>query len=314
MHINTIKDVMPRHIRIMLDRTSHKVIESVEEIRIRLNKPIIIRTHTAEFGLSEIGDCPISKSYIATKQDLEGILKFISGFSLYAIEDEIREGFITIQGGHRVGIVGKTVVENKSIKTIRNISAINIRVAREVIGSSKNIVPYIFKNRRICNTLIVSPPKCGKTTILRDIIRNLSYGECLGESFNIGLVDERSEIAACFDGVPQNDIGIRTDVLDSCPKAYGITMLLRSMSPEVIAVDEIGKDEDYKALEDALVVGVSIICTIHGVGLSDCLNKPRLKDMIDRKLFGRIVILSNRPHVGSVEAILDVNNNFNTIG
>lgn len=311
--IDTIAEILPRHIKYMLARTSSTIIKNLEEIRIRVNKPIMLRTHEDEFSIFENGICKITRGYIATKADLDGILKFASGFSLYALEDELRSGFITISGGHRIGVVGKAVIDNKNLKTITNISAINIRVAREVIGVGNKIVPYIYKNKRVCNTLIVSPPKCGKTTILRDIIRNLSNGESLGTSYNVGLVDERSEIAACFMGVPQNDVGLRTDVLDAAPKAQGINMLLRSMSPDIIAVDEIGKDEDYKAIFDALIVGVSVICTIHGYDIEDCLNKPLLKDMLDKKLFDRIVVLSNYPTVGTISKIIDVGNNFSEI-
>lgn len=287
-------------------KVNPRIINELEEIRIRVNQPIILRTHEDEFGIWNNGICATGKGYIATKIDVDGILKFASGFSMYAIEDELRSGFITVAGGHRIGVVGKAVIDNKNLKTITNISAINIRIAREVIGSANKIIPYIHKNKRICNTLIVSPPKCGKTTILRDIIRNLSNGETLGISFTVGVVDERSEIAACYMGIPQNDLGMRTDVLDAAPKAEGISILLRSMSPEIIAVDEIGRDEDYKAIFDALIVGVSVICTIHGNNLEDCYNKPLLKDMLDKKLFEKIIILSNRPKVGSINSIMDL--------
>ncbi|WP_010166280.1 stage III sporulation protein AA [Candidatus Epulonipiscium viviparus] len=311
--VDTISEVLPRHIKNMMLKINPRIINELEEIRIRISKPIILRTHDNEFGIFENGACKPNKGYCANKTDIDGILKFASGFSMYAIEDELRSGFITIAGGHRIGVVGRAVIDNKNLKTITNISAINIRIAREVVGAGNKIVPYIYKNRKICNTLIVSPPKCGKTTILRDVIRNLSNGESLDVSYHVGIVDERSEIAACYMGIPQNDVGIRTDVLDSAPKAEGILMLLRSMSPEIIAVDEIGRDEDYKAIFDALIVGVTVICTIHGSSLNDCLNKPLLKDMLDKKLFERIIILSNNPKVGTVKEVIDVRNNYNII-
>lgn len=304
--INTIFEILPKHIKGMLVKVNPRIINELEEIRIRVNQPIILRTHEDEFGIWNNGVCATNKGYIATKMDVDGILKFASGFSMYAIEDELRSGFITVSGGHRIGVVGRAVIDNKNLKTITNISAINIRIAREVIGAANKIVPYIHRNKNICNTLIVSPPKCGKTTILRDLIRNLSNGETLGKSFTVGVVDERSEIAACYMGIPQNDLGMRTDVLDGAPKAAGISMLLRSMSPEIIAVDEIGRDEDYKAIFDALVVGVSVICTIHGNNLEDCYNKPLLKDMLDKKLFEKVVVLSNKPKVGTVNSIMDL--------
>ncbi len=316
MNISTIENVMPAHLKKMLTCTNSKLLNGMEEIRIRVGQPIIIETHQDEYGLNRQGACDIRDGYIARKEDIEGIFNFISGFSTYALEDEFRQGYITIAGGHRIGVVGKVVVENQSVKTlkVRDIGAINIRVARQVIGCSDKILPYILKNKRVCHTLIVSPPKCGKTTVLRDIIRNLSTGFYGQGPFNVGVVDERSEIAGCYKGVPQNDLGMRTDVLDACPKAMGINMLLRSMAPEVLAVDEIGKKEDYDALEEALGGGVSIICTIHGADMLDCLKKPALKSMIDKGLFERIVVLTNRPMVGTVKAIIDTTNNFEVIG
>ncbi len=311
MDISTIENVMPAHIKAMLRRIKPSLLSEIEEIRIRVGRPIIIETHYMQSGLNQDGDCDIQKSYIVTKQDIEGILKFVSGFSLYALEDELRQGYITISGGHRVGVVGKTVIENRHVKTLRDISGMNIRIAREVLGCSDKMLPYILKNQRLCHTLIVSPPKCGKTTVLRDMIRNLSTGFHGQGPFNVGVVDVRSEIAGCYKGVAQNNVGIRTDVLDGCPKVEGIYMLLRSMAPQVLAVDEIGKKEDYEALEEALAVGVSILCTVHGQDLEDCYKKPVLKDMLG--LFERVVVLSNKPIVGTVKNIYDATNNFEII-
>ncbi|OOO00171.1 MAG: stage III sporulation protein AA [Epulopiscium sp. Nele67-Bin004] len=305
--MDTIENVMPAHIKQMLQSISPREVMQLEEIRLRVGRPIVVELGTRSLGLCRNGTCDISKSYVARRDDVDGILKFISGFSPYALTDDLRQGYITIEGGHRVGVVGKAVVENGTVKTLRDISGMNIRIARQMIGCSDKIMPYIFRNRRLCHTLIVSPPKCGKTTVLRDIVRNLSDGSFSGIPLNVGVVDERSEIAGCYRGIPQNNVGMRTDVLDGCPKVEGIYMLLRSMAPQVIAVDEIGKKEDYDALLEALGVGVSILCTVHGYDLNDCYKKPELKDMIRRGFFERILVLTNTPKPGTIKQILDQN-------
>ncbi|MGL6174364.1 MAG: stage III sporulation protein AA [Cellulosilyticaceae bacterium] len=310
---DNILSIMPHSIRGMMERIGVEKFNQMEEIRLRVGQPLLITVAGKEYGLDYTGTCDLKRGYKVIEQDVSSVLKFISGFSLYALEDEIRQGYITIEGGHRIGIVGKAVVEKNSIKTLKYMSALNIRIAHEVIGCSDKILPYLFEKSRLCHTLIVSPPKCGKTTILRDLIRNLSNGFYAYGPFTVGVVDERSEIAGCYMGVPQNDIGTRTDVLDGCPKVEGMHMLLRSMSPQVIAVDEIGKKEDMLALEEVLGAGVSILCTVHGMDLDDCYKKPILKEMIDQGLFERIVVLGNYPTPGVVKGIFDVTNQFKVL-
>lgn len=310
---DNIISIMPHNIREMLERVRDEKFQTMEEIRLRIGQPLLIHMRGKEFGLDYGGLCDPKKGYKVVEQDVSGILKFVSGFSLYALEDEIRQGYITVEGGHRIGIVGKAVTEKNQIKTLKYISALNIRIAHEVIGCSDKILPYLLEKGRLCHTLIVSPPKCGKTTILRDLVRNLSNGFYAYGPFTVGVVDERSEIAGCYLGVPQNDVGVRTDVLDGCPKVEGMHMLLRSMSPHVIAVDEIGKKEDMLAIEEVLGAGVSILCTVHGMDLDDCYKKPILKQMIDQQLFERIVILGNYPSPGAIRGIYDAANQFKVL-
>ena len=297
--------VMPMTIKTGLSALSEGDFKQLQEIRLRVGQHLILKMNDNEYGLGEKGRCKLEWGYKISKQDVVDILHCMSDFSLYALEDELRQGFLTLEGGHRVGIVGKVVLENNRIKTMKYISGMNIRIAHEVIGCSESVMPYILSRDRVYHTLIVSPPGCGKTTLLRDMILQLSEGFCGYGPYTVGVVDERSEIAACYLGVPQNRLGTRTDVLDACPKVEGMRMLLRAMAPQVVAVDEIGKGEDCEALHEMLSAGVSLLCTVHGKDEKECLRRPRLKELLEEGLFERLIILSSRQGPCTIEAILD---------
>lgn len=219
------------------------------------------------------------------------MVKFISSYSLYAYEDEMKRGFITMQGGHRIGVAGQVVMDGGKVLSLSNIYFLNIRVAREKRGCAKDIIPYLIHRNSIYNTLFVSPPGIGKTTYLRDAIRILSNGSDRLHGMKISIIDERSEIAACRQGIPQNDIGIRSDVLDGCLKSFGMLLMLRSMAPQIIAVDEIGSREDCRAMEQAIYSGSRIIGTVHAYDMKELSRKKYLKEMLEQQMFGRIVLL-----------------------
>lgn len=261
---------------------------ALQEIRLKIEKPIIITSSKGEVVLS----------YILGREDIKYILQRISNYSLYAYEEEIRQGFITIRGGHRVGLAGECVMDNGKVKTIRNISSLNIRICREILGCSKKVMKYIVEDKKVLNTLIISPPKCGKTTILRDIARNLSDG-----GKKISIIDERSEIAASYLGVPQMKVGIRTDVLDNCLKSEGLIMAIRSLSPEIIICDEIGTLKDIEALIMAFNSGVNIVVTLHGESLNDLTNRSVFKELLENNVVERVILLGNREGVGTVENV-----------
>lgn len=250
----------------------------VEEIRLRVNSPIMFYGKTGEFRTG-------NKNSIS-KEDLEEALEYIFGYSVYAYENEIREGFVTVKGGHRVGIAGKVITEDNTIKGITNISSVNIRVSHEINGVGNKISKTIFKNG-ISNVLIISPPMAGKTTLLRDLVRIGSdeYG------FKISVIDERGEIGAAYMGVPSNNIGIRSDIFDNTPKDKGIMMAVRAMSPQIVAVDEIGQAKDVKAIEEAFNCGVKVFATIHGRGIEDIKRKEELKRIINEKYFEYFVVV-----------------------
>ncbi|MBB6716178.1 stage III sporulation protein AA [Clostridium gasigenes] len=267
--------------------------DKIQEIRIKVGKPIILNSFKGERMLK----------YTVTAEDIKQILVKISNYSLYAYEEEIKQGYITIKGGHRIGIAGECVIVGGIIRTIKNISSLNIRICREVIGSSNEVMKYIVENNRVYNTLIVSPPKCGKTTILRDIARNVSYGMNIINlsGKKVSIIDERSEIAACFNGVPQMDVGVRTDVLDNCLKREGMLMAIRSLSPEVLICDEIGTKGDIEALLMAFNSGVNVVVTLHGFSIDDIYKRKVFKELLDNSILDRIVILSNKNGVGTIE-------------
>lgn len=279
----------------------------VQEIRLRAGAPLLLLYENREFYVSRKGDLRTTdrEAHVVSRDELRETMEYISSYSLYAFEEELRQGFITIQGGHRIGVAGKTVVEGRDIKSMKYISFINVRLARQIPGCADLVMPYMYDSGQVQHTLIVSPPRCGKTTLLRDIIRQLSMGSQGNEGVNVGVVDERSEIGACYQGVPQNDLGIRTDILDCCPKAKGMMMLIRTMSPQVIAVDEIGSQEDMEAVEYVMNCGCKLIATVHGTCADDIRQKPVLQRIVQHRMFERYIILNNRKYVGRIEEILD---------
>ncbi len=303
MKQESLLKVLPPFIRRCMERLSEATYEQLQEIRLRANQPVLLKVGETEWGLGEKGLCQVKESLTLSPQDITDTLRCMSDFSLYALADEMRQGFITLEGGHRVGLVGRGVLEDNTIKTLKYISGMNIRIAHEVIGCSKPVMPYILGRERVYHTLIISPPGCGKTTLLRDMIYQLSEGYCGYGPYTVGIVDERSEIAACYQGVPQNHVGRRTDVLDGCPKVEGMRMLLRAMAPKVIAVDEIGSQEDCLALEEILNAGVTVICSVHGKSIEECLKRPALASLLEKGLFERFIVLSHRAGPCTLERV-----------
>lgn len=286
-----ILQILSRGIKEQIEK-EHMNFAYLQEIRLRIGHPVIVLYKGKEIVLGRIG-----------RKELQETMEYISNYSLYAYENEMRQGFITIEGGHRVGVAGKVIVEDRKIKNLKYISSVNIRVSHEIKGCADRILPYIVEDDQICHTLLISPPRCGKTTLLRDIIRRISDGNQWISGVPVGVVDERSELGGCYMGVAQNDLGMRTDILDCCPKAEGMMMLIRSMSPQVIAVDEIGAEEDVKAIEYAIYCGCRIIATAHGFSMEEMKKKPLFMQMIRGKRFQRYIVLGNRRHTGEITGI-----------
>lgn len=293
MNYKDILRYFPDKIRVVLENEINNNLV-IEEIRIRNSKPIILKLNNSEKIIN----------YIVQTEDVLKILQSICENSIYSYQNQICEGFITIKGGHRIGITGSAVIENNKVKNINYISNLNFRIARQIIGCSNNIIKEIINQEEntIYNTLIVSPPGAGKTTLLRDIIRNLSNGteEITGK--NIGVVDERGEIAAMYKGIPQNDLGIRTDIIENIKKTVGMKMLIRSMAPEIIVADEIGSKEDVQEINYAVCSGIKGIFTAHGNSLEDLKLNPAIAELIEKNIFEKLVFLDKK-HKGKVNKI-----------
>ena len=300
MEANQIQNLFASNVRQLLVDADLDY-DKLYEIRLRVGRPLFLTYDGGECFLRQKDTEP----YLVTREDLKETLEYVSGYSLYAYEDEIRQGFLSVQGGHRVGVTGKVILDGNRIRGMKYISCINVRLAHEIRGCAEKVMPYIQTKEQIMHTLIVSPPRCGKTTLLRDIIRQMSNGWGNISGVTVGVVDERSELAGCYQGIPQNDLGIRTDVLDGCPKAEGMKMLIRSMSPVVVAVDELGREEDFRAVEDVIHCGCKLITTAHGNSLEAIMEQPLFRKLGEMKIFERYIILGRGKKAGEIREILD---------
>lgn len=271
------------------------LLEGIEEVRIRQDKPFAIKYKGKEINLNSLGVCSADKAFKPTAAVIADIVARMCEYSPHAYAQEMKRGYITLEGGYRVGISGSVAEKNGEIYLIRHFSSLNIRIAREIKGCADKIMKYIEKS-----IMIISPPACGKTTLLRDIIRQLS-----NQGSNICVVDERGELSGTYQGKAQLDLGDRTDVLCGCGKTEGMLMMLRSMAPDIIAVDEIGTREDAIGIREVFNCGVYIICTIHGASLDEIRNKPAIGELIEERLFNRYIVLSAKNGAGTIEKIYD---------
>lgn len=298
MKIENILTFLPKNISVKIKELPTPVLDWTEEIRIRINRPIEIMSKGEPYFIP----------YIVTEEDAEQIINKLANFSFYTLEEELKKGYITIPGGHRVGLAGKVILENGLVKAIRNLASFNFRIAREKIGVANPYIPVLYRNRWR-HTMIIGAPQSGKTTLLRDIARIISTGDTKRKipPLKVGIVDERSEIAGCVHGIPQLEFGPRVDILDACPKAEGMMMLIRSMSPDVLIVDEIGSKKDSEAIMEAANAGITLIMTTHGKSYEEIKKRPNLTEILRSRVFENYIELTRSKGPGTIDKICDEN-------
>ncbi|GEO25797.1 stage III sporulation protein AA [Alicyclobacillus acidoterrestris] len=304
--------ILPPELEERLERLGPDVLAALEEIRLRVGQPLELCGQTGSAFLHSVSGTTsiVADGVIVTGAHIKHVLAQITQFSMYAVEEELRRGFITIPGGHRVGVAGHVVTDSSGqVKSIRAIASLNIRVAHAFPGVATRLRNALYRKQdgRPYSVLIISPPQCGKTTLVRDIARQWSENKLVRRTVpaKVAIVDERSEIAGCIEGVPQFAVGPRTDVLDGCPKAQGMLMAIRSLSPDIVVTDEIGRSEDVTAILEATHAGVSVITTAHALRVEDWRMRPNMETLFQSKAFDRYILLSRRRGPGTIEAVLD---------
>ncbi|MFZ5975125.1 MAG: stage III sporulation protein AA, partial [Bacillota bacterium] len=302
-----IMQYLPKELRGALCALDNATARHVEEVRIRASRPLMVVAGGMDVFIDAHGKAVQKENALYVEQEHVGdIFERVTRASVYAVEHELQSGYTTLPGGYRVGFCGKTVMRGGIPTIVSPCASFNIRIVREVIGCADPVLPFLIGEQGVHSTLIISPPGLGKTTMLRDIVRSLSTGFDGCSGFHVSVVDERSEIAACYGGIPQTELGPRADVLDGCPKAEGMRMLLRAMAPDVLVVDELATADEFEAVRDAAGGGVAVIASAHGDSIDQVLRRPAFASCNDFPVFTRCVLLGRAQGVGSIAGILDL--------
>ncbi len=288
---------LPRELRIAAQSLPEEIRSSCEEVRLRAGRCISWSDPFGEHPILVSGQ-PLTVS----EDDLRMMVELATRSSFHSALERLRSGFVTLKGGHRLGLCGTVSAEGERVRNFLHLSSVNLRIAREKPGVGAGLLPQLLEGRTLKSTLILSPPGNGKTTLLRDLVCQLSDGP---QALRVGLVDQRGEVAALYHGVPQMNVGIRTDVIDGCPKSIGLLFLLRSMNPNVLAVDEITAPEDVDALTIAANCGVSLLATAHGGDRTDLERRPLYRRLLEQGIFRSLlrIELSGGRRVYQVEAL-----------
>lgn len=276
-YLNGAADVLPQRFKLWLDRLDPGLEPKAEELRLRTG-----RSMTVVIGGAELD----TGSPQVNGEDLRTMLENASQASAHTVLEQVKNGFVTLKNGHRLGLCGAAACRDGDVLMLRDISSLSLRVAREIKGPAECLTDGVKEGGRVCSTLIMAPPGGGKTTLLRDLIRCLSDEGC-----RVSVADERGEIAAMWNGTPQFDVGKHTDILDGCPKGTGMLMLLRGMTPQVIAVDEITGPEDVQAVTEVCGCGVALLATAHGCDREDLERREVYRRLLERQVFRRLLVI-----------------------
>lgn len=296
-----VLELLPEQIKGILEKaeiTEHEL----RELRLRSGRGLYAETAEGGCFLGRDGRRTSSEkeAYYVTGENIKTATELLTGYSVYAFEEEMRQGYFTVEGGHRIGVAGRVLAEAGRVLRMKYISFLNLRIAHECKGCGEELYRQLYGAGRLYHTLLFAPAGCGKTTFLRDLIRLLSEA-----GVTVGVADERSELAASRHGVPGHDVGPRTDVMDGCPKAVAMQMLLRSMTPQVLAADEIGLEEDVRAIRTAAGSGCKVLASAHGGSLLEVRQNPMLKALWEERRFERYVELERQEHTFGVKCIYD---------
>ena len=274
--------ILPNRLRKLALALPEEQKAAAEEFRLRAGRPMTVLLPEGELPLEAEVD----------PAELETLCDLATEFSRYAAAETLREGFVPVRGGFRLGLCGTAVMKGGMNTNLKNLSSAAIRIARERKGVGTDLAPRLFRDGVFRSTLILSPPGGGKTTLLRDLVRCVSEGVGGTPALRVSLVDERGEVAVMYRGQPQMDVGSRTDVLDACPKALGIPIVLRAMNPQVIAVDEITARADLRAVVMAAGCGVGLLATIHAADTAELLQRPLYRDLLAEGVFQQAVCIA----------------------